>query len=257
MWGEENMIPYRPLENKTAIVTGGSRGIGKAIAIKLGKLGVSVVLNYRRDTNALENTIKELTELNINVTAVKADISDYKECKKMIKMALDNFNKIDILVNNAGITSDNLILRMKEEEFDKVIETNLKGAFNCIKHCAPTMVKKRYGKIINISSVVGISGNVGQCNYAAAKAGIIGLTKSLARELASRSINVNAIAPGFIETDMINSISDKARENIISNIPLKRVGKAEDVAELVVFLASDNSSYITGQIINIDGGMVI
>ncbi|CDI48173.1 3-oxoacyl-[acyl-carrier-protein] reductase [Clostridium tetani] len=251
------MISYRPLENKTAIVTGGSRGIGKAIAIKLGKLGASIVLNYRNSTDALKNTIRELEDLNINVIAVQGDISDYKECEKIIKAALDKFNGIDILVNNAGITADNLILRMKEEEFDKVIETNLKGTFNCVKHCIPTMIKKRYGKIINISSVVGIAGNVGQCNYAAAKAGVIGLTKSLARELASRSINVNAIAPGFIETDMINALSDKAKENIISNIPLKRVGKAEDVAELVAFLASDSSSYITGQVINVDGGMII
>ncbi|MBE6065612.1 3-oxoacyl-[acyl-carrier-protein] reductase [Clostridium cochlearium] len=251
------MMSYRPLENKTAIVTGGSRGIGKAIAMKLGNLGASIVLNYRSDTDTLRNTVKELEELNINVVAVKADISDYKECEKMIKVALDKFSKIDILVNNAGITADNLMLRMKEEEFDRVIKTNLKGTFNCVKHCTPIMIKKRYGKIINISSVVGISGNIGQCNYAAAKAGVIGLTKSLARELASRSINVNAIAPGFIETDMTNALSDKAKENIINSIPLKRVGKAEDVAELVAFLASDNSSYITGQVINVDGGMVI
>ncbi|BDR68467.1 3-ketoacyl-ACP reductase [Clostridium tetani] len=251
------MISYKTLENKTAIITGGSRGIGKSIAIKLGKLGASIVLNYRNNTDALKNTIRELEDLNINVIAVQGDISDYKECEKIIKAALDKFNGIDILVNNAGITADNLILRMKEEEFDKVIETNLKGTFNCIKHCIPTMIKKRYGKIINISSVVGVAGNVGQCNYSAAKSGVIGLTKSLARELASRSINVNAIAPGFIETDMTNALSDKAKENVISNIPLKRVGKAEDVAELVAFLASDSSSYITGQVINVDGGMVI
>ncbi|AAO34782.1 3-oxoacyl-[acyl-carrier-protein] reductase [Clostridium tetani] len=251
------MISYKTLENKTAIITGGSRGIGKSIAIKLGKLGASIVLNYRNNTDALKNTIRELEDLNINVIAVQGDISNYKECEKIIKAALDKFNGIDILVNNAGITADNLILRMKEEEFDKVIETNLKGTFNCVKHCIPTMIKRRYGKIINISSVVGVAGNVGQCNYAAAKAGVIGFTKSLAKELASRSINVNAIAPGFIETDMTNALSDKVKENVISNIPLKRVGKAEDVAELVAFLASDSSSYITGQVINVDGGMVI
>lgn len=251
------MMHYRSLENKTAIVTGGSRGIGKAIAMKLGKLGASIVLNYRSNNDVLKSTIKELEELNINVIAVQADISDYKECEKMMKIAVDNFNTIDILVNNAGITADNLILRMKEEEFDKVIETNLKGTFNCVKHCSPIMIKKRYGKIINISSVVGITGNVGQCNYAAAKAGVIGFTKSLAKELASRSINVNAIAPGFIETDMTNTLSDKAKDKIIGNIPLKRIGKVEEIAELVGFLASDSSSYITGQVINIDGGMVI
>lgn len=251
------MMPYRSLENKTAIVTGGSRGIGKAIAMKLGKLGASIVLNYRSNNDVLKSTIKELEELNINVIAVQADISDYKECEKMMKIAVDNFNTIDILVNNAGITADNLILRMKEEEFDKVIETNLKGTFNCVKHCSPIMIKKRYGKIINISSVVGITGNVGQCNYAAAKAGVIGFTKSLAKELASRSINVNVIAPGFIETDMTNTLSDKAKDKIIGNIPLKRIGKVEEIAELVGFLASDSSSYITGQVINIDGGMVI
>lgn len=251
------MMPYRSLENKTAIVTGGSRGIGKAIAMKLGKLGASIVLNYRSNNDVLKSTIKELEELNINVIAVQADISDYKECEKMMKIAVDNFNTIDILVNNAGVTADNLILRMKEEEFDKVIETNLKGTFNCVKHCSSIMIKKRYGKIINISSVVGITGNVGQCNYAAAKAGVIGFTKSLAKELASRSINVNAIAPGFIETDMTNTLSYKAKDKIIGNIPLKRIGKVEEIAELVGFLASDSSSYITGQVINIDGGMVI
>ena len=251
------MMPYRSLENKIAIITGGSRGIGKAIAMKLGKLGASIVLNYRSNNDVLKSTIKELEELNINVIAVQADISDYKECEKMMKIAVDNFNTIDILVNNAGITADNLILRMREEEFDKVIETNLKGTFNCVKHCSPIMIKKRYGKIINISSVVGITGNVGQCNYAAAKAGVIGFTKSLAKELASRSINVNAIAPGFIETDMTNTLSDKAKDKIIGNIPLKRIGKVEEIAELVGFLASDSSSYITGQVINIDGGMVI
>lgn len=248
---------YRSLENKTAIVTGASRGIGKAIAIKLGKLGASIVLNYRSNNDVLKSTIKELEELNINIIAVQADISDYKECEKMMKIAVDNFNTIDILVNNAGVTADNLILRMKEEEFDKVIETNLKGTFNCVKHCSPIMIKKRYGKIINISSVVGITGNVGQCNYAAAKAGVIGFTKSLAKELASRSINVNAIAPGFIETDMTNTLSDKAKDKIIGNIPLKRIGKVQEIAELVGFLASDSASYITGQVINIDGGMVI
>ena len=251
------MMPYRSLENKIAIITGGSRGIGKAIAMKLGKLGASIVLNYRSNNDVLKSTIKELEELNINVIAVQADISDYKECEKMMKIAVDNFNTIDILVNNSGITADNLILRMREEEFDKVIETNLKGTFNCVKHCSPIMIKKRYGKIINISSVVGITGNVGQCNYAAAKAGVIGFTKSLAKELASRSINVNAIAPGFIETDMTNTLSDKAKDKIIGNIPLKRIGKVEEIAELVGFLASDSSSYITGQVINIDGGMVI
>lgn len=245
------------LQGKVAVITGGSKGIGKAIAIKLAKLGANIVINYRNSMDAVEDTLKELEGIGVKAIAVKGDISNFNDAERVIKSAVDNFHSIDILVNNAGITADSLILRMKEEDFDKVIEVNLKGAFNCIRHAAVYMVKKRYGKIINISSVVGITGNIGQANYAASKAGILGLTKSVARELAPRGINVNAVAPGFIETDMTSVLSNKVKEASLLNIPFNRFGKPEDVGELVAFLSSDESSYITGQVINVDGGMVI
>ncbi|MEW9096800.1 MAG: 3-oxoacyl-[acyl-carrier-protein] reductase [Clostridiaceae bacterium] len=247
----------RVLEGKTAVVTGGTRGIGKAIALKLADLGANIVINYRSSGKVVEEVIKEIENKGVRAIAVQGDVSNFKEAENIVKSAIDTFNSLDILVNNAGITADGLIMRMKEEDFDKVIQVNLKGAFNCIRHTTPYMVKQRYGKIINISSVVGITGNAGQSNYAAAKAGIIGLTKSVARELAARGINVNAVAPGFIQTDMTEVLSDKVKESSLNNIPLKKFGKPEDVGELVAFLASDKSSYITGQVINVDGGMVI
>lgn len=245
------------LQGKTALVTGGSRGIGRAIALKLAELGANIVVNYRSSANAVEETVKDIESKGTKAIAVQGDVSSFTDAEKIIKTAVNEFGTLDILVNNAGITADGLLMRMKEEDFDKVIEVNLKGAFNCIRHASSIMVKQRAGKIINISSVVGITGNAGQANYAAAKAGIIGLTKSAAKELASRGINVNAVAPGFIETDMTDALSEKVREGALGNIPLKRFGKAEDVAEVVAFLSSDNSSYITGQVINVDGGMVI
>ncbi|KAJ49293.1 3-oxoacyl-[acyl-carrier protein] reductase [Clostridium tetanomorphum] len=245
------------LQGKTAVVTGGSRGIGRAIALKLAEIGANIVVNYRNSANVVEDIIKEIESRGVKAIAVQGDVSNFKDAEKIIKAAVEEFGSLDILVNNAGITADGLLMRMKEEDFDKVIQVNLKGAFNCIRHASSIMLKQRYGKIINISSVIGITGNAGQANYAAAKAGIIGLTKSAAKELASRGINVNAVAPGFIETDMTDSLSEKVKEGALANIPLKRFGKAEDVAEVVAFLSSDNSSYITGQVLNVDGGMVI
>lgn len=245
------------IEGKVAVVTGASRGIGRSIALKLAKEGADIVINYRKDSSPLAELVEQIEKFGRRVVTIQGDVSVFDDARKIIQAAVENFKTVDILVNNAGITKDGLILRMKESDFDKVIEVNLKGTFNCIRHVSPIMVKKRSGKIINISSVVGITGNAGQANYSAAKAGIIGLTKSAARELAVRGINVNAIAPGFIKTSMTEVLSDKVKEGILSGIPLKRIGTAEDVAEAAAFLASTSSDYITGQVINIDGGMVM
>src|SRR3712207_308615 len=249
------MSNYNGLTGKTAIVTGASRGIGKAIALKLAKLGANIVLNYRNSESDVLEVINEIEKIGSRAIAIKADVSDFNQCKDMIKKAVDEFTNIDILINNAGITADGLIMRMKEEDFDRVMQVNLKGAFNCVRHVSPIMVKQRSGKIINISSVVGVSGNAGQANYAASKAGVIGLTKSLAKELGGRGINVNAVAPGFIETDMTGKLNDKVKESILNSIPLKKFGSTENVAEVVAFLSSESSQYITGQVINVDGGI--
>jgi 3-oxoacyl-[acyl-carrier protein] reductase len=245
------------LKGKTAVVTGASRGIGRAIAIKLAKLGANLVLNYNKNLSSVEEVIKEIEALGAKAVAVQGDVSSFEEAEKIVKAAVSNFGTLDILVNNAGITKDGLLLRMKEEDFDRVISVNLKGAFNCIRHTAPIMLKQKSGRIINISSVVGISGNAGQVNYSAAKAGIIGVTKSTAKELASRGITVNAVAPGFIQTDMTDELSDKVKESITASIPLRKLGKPEDVANVVAFLAGEDAAYITGQVINIDGGMLM
>ncbi|MCH3965568.1 MAG: 3-oxoacyl-[acyl-carrier-protein] reductase [Clostridium sp.] len=245
------------IEGKVAVVTGASRGIGRSIALKLAEEGADIVVNYRKDSSPLAELVEQIEKFGRRAVVVQGDVSLFDDARKIIQAAVENFQTVDILVNNAGITKDGLILRMKESDFDKVIEVNLKGTFNCIRHVSPIMVKKRSGKIINISSVVGITGNAGQANYSAAKAGIIGLTKSAARELAVRGINVNAIAPGFIKTSMTEVLSDKVKEGILSGIPLRRIGTAEDVAEAAAFLASAGSDYITGQVINIDGGMVM
>lgn len=245
------------IEEKVAVVTGASRGIGRSIALKLAEEGADIVVNYRKDSSPLAELVEQIEKFGRRAVVVQGDVSVFDDARKIIQAAVENFQTVDILVNNAGITKDGLILRMKESDFDKVIEVNLKGTFNCIRHVSPIMVKKRSGKIINISSVVGITGNAGQANYSAAKAGIIGLTKSAARELAVRGINVNAIAPGFIKTSMTEVLSDKVKEGILSGIPLRRIGTAEDVAEAATFLASSGSDYITGQVINIDGGMVM
>lgn len=245
------------LKDKVAIVTGGTRGIGRAIALKLADQGANIVINYRNSDKEAEELKAILEEKGVKVLTVKCDISNFEDSKNIMDKCKEVFGKIDILVNNAGITKDTLIMRMKEEDFDNVIDVNLKGTFNCAKHASAIMLKQRFGKIINMTSVVGIAGNAGQVNYAASKAGVIGLTKSLAKELGSRGITVNAVAPGFINTDMTASLSEKVKEEASKNIPLKRLGDPEDVANLVGFLASDAANYITGQVINVDGGMVM
>lgn len=245
------------LKGKTAVVTGGSRGIGRAIALELAACGANVVVNYTRNSAAAEAVVAEIKSMGTIGMAVKADVSITSEVENLVNEVLNTLGSIDILVNNAGITRDNLIIRMTEKEFDDVINTNLKGAFICTKAVSKVMIKQKSGKIINVSSVVGIVGNAGQSNYAAAKAGIIGFTKSMAKELAKRNINVNAVAPGFIQTDMTSVLPDKVKEEFINSIPLMRIGKPEDIAKAAAFLASEYSDYITGQVINIDGGMVM
>lgn len=244
-------------EKKVAIITGGSRGIGKEIAKKFAKENYNLVINYVSEKTNTEELKKEFETLGAEVLFIKTNVTSYEECEKMAKDAINKFGKIDVLVNNAGVTKDSLLLRMKEEDFDTVINVNLKGTFNVTKACIPYMMKKKSGKIVNISSVVGISGNSGQANYAASKAGIIGFTKSVAKELASRNILANCVAPGYIATDMTNGLSDAVKESINNQIPLKRVGMPEEVAKAVYFLASEENSYITGQVLNVDGGMLI
>ncbi len=244
-------------ENKTVLVTGGSRGIGKEIALKFAKQEYDVIINYVSDKTDTEELKKELEANGGKALIVKADVTNPEQIENLVKTAIETFGKIDVLVNNAGITKDNLLMRMSEEEFDKVIEVNLKGTFLMTKAVTKYMMKKRQGSIINLSSVVGVTGNAGQCNYAASKAGIIGFTKSVAKELASRNIRANAIAPGFITTDMTDVLSDEIKETIQEQIPLKRMGNAKEVAELAYFLGSEQSSYITGQVIHVDGGMVM
>ena len=243
-------------ENKVALITGGTRGIGKAIAKKFAENGYNLVINYvseNTDLGKLKNDINSKNE----ILFVRANVGDFESCEELVKQAIDKFGKIDVLINNAGITRDNLIMRMKEEDFDNVINTNLKGTFNVTKNVVPYMMKKRSGKIVNVSSVVGVSGNAGQCNYAASKAGIIGFTKSIAKELASRNILANCVAPGFIDTDMTEVLNDSVKENINNQIPLKRMGTAEEIAKAVYFLAGEDNTYITGQVLNIDGGMLM
>lgn len=243
--------------DKVAFVTGGTRGIGKQITINLAKAGYDIAINYRNENEALRETQIEIERQGAKCFSVRGDVSVFEDCEKMVKDIINEFGKIDVLVNNAGITRDMLILRMKEKDFSDVINVNLIGTFNVTKNVVPYMAKKRNGRIINISSVVGISGNAGQTNYSSSKAGIIGFTKSLAKELGSRNILVNAVAPGFIKTQMTDVLKNEVKEEISKNIPLKRIGNAEDVANVVEFLSSDKSSYITGQVINVDGGMLM
>lgn len=243
------------LTGKKALVTGASRGIGRAIALELAAAGADVVVNYAGSEAAASDVVQRIKELGRESFMVKADVSSAQEVEEMFKQALEAFGRIDILVNNAGITRDNLIMRMKEEEFDQVIATNLKGVFNCVKAATRPMMKQRSGRIINISSVVGALGNPGQANYVAAKAGVIGMTKAAAKELASRGITVNCVAPGFIESDMTDKLPEDMRGQLLQQIPLARMGQPEDIARAVRFLASDDASYMTGQTIHVDGGM--
>ena len=243
-------------ENKVALITGGTRGIGKAIAKKFAENGYNLVINYVSENTNLEKLKNDINSKN-EILFVRANVGDFESSEELVKQAVEKFGKIDVLVNNAGITRDNLIMRMKEEDFDNVINTNLKGTFNVTKNVVPYMMKKRSGKIVNVSSVVGVSGNAGQCNYAASKAGIIGFTKSIAKELASRNILANCVAPGFIYTDMTEVLSDSVKENINNQIPLKRMGTAEEIAKAVYFLAGEDNTYITGQVLSIDGGMLM
>jgi 3-oxoacyl-[acyl-carrier protein] reductase len=243
------------LQGRVALVTGASRGIGRAIALALAEAGADVVVNYAGSEQAAADTVAQIEALGRKSFKVKANVGSAAEVDDMFKLVLESFGKLDILVNNAGITRDNLIMRMKEDEFDDVISTNLKGVFNCLKAATRPMMKQRYGRIINISSVVGSLGNPGQANYVAAKAGVIGLTKSAAKELASRNITVNAVAPGFITTDMTDKLSEDMKQSLLAQIPLARLGAPEDIAKVVRFLASDDTSYMTGQTIHVDGGM--
>lgn len=240
-----------------ALITGATRGIGKAIAIKLSKEGYDIAINYRKENEELNELKKEIEQNNVKCELVQGDVSIFEDTERFVKETIEKLGSIDVLVNNAGITKDMLLMRMKQEDFKQVIDTNLVGTFNVTKNVVPYMMKARSGRIINISSVVGISGNAGQTNYSASKAGIIGFTKSLAKEIASRNILVNAVAPGFIETNMTDVLKDDVKQEIAKNIPLKRMGTAQDVANVVKFLASDDSSYITGQVINVDGGMLM
>ena len=245
-------------ENKVALITGGSRGIGEKIAEKFASEGYNLVINYVSNIENVEELEARIKgNANIEILFVQADVTSFESCENMINKAIEKFGHIDVVVNNAGITKDNLLMRMSEEEFDKVIEINLKGTYLVTKAVTKYMMKKRKGSIINLSSVVGIAGNAGQTNYSASKAGIIGFTKSLAKEVASRNILANCVAPGFIKTDMTDVLSDAVKENINKQIPLNKMGEADEVANAVYFLASEENTYITGQVLNVDGGMIM
>lgn len=242
---------------QTAIVTGGSRGIGRAVAVRLAKDGMNLVINYRGNSAAAEETERLCRELGAEVLLVQGDVSRAEDCEKLPAQAKEAFGRVDVLVNNAGITRDGLLARMTEEDFRAVLDVNLVGPWNMMKAVNRIMMKQRYGRIVNLSSVTGLMGNMGQTNYAAAKAGILGMTKSYAREVASRGITVNAVAPGFIDTDMTEAMPEGAKDKIVTGIPMGRTGKPEDVAEAVAFLASEQAGYITGEVLRVDGGMAM
>ncbi len=252
---EEETVSTKELEGRVALGTGASRGIGRAVAQRLARMGATVLVNYNGSLDRAMEVVQEIQEAGGRGEAICCDVSDYGACGRMAEEIIKKYAHVDILVNNAGVTRDNLILRMSEEEYDKVLDTNLKGAFNTIRHLSRYFLKQRGGNIINISSVSGVTGNAGQANYSASKAGLIGLTKSVARELAGKGVRVNAVAPGFIETEMTQALPEKAREAAVASIPAGRMGTVEDVARLVAFLAGKGADYITGQVICVDGGM--
>jgi 3-oxoacyl-[acyl-carrier protein] reductase len=245
------------LKDKVAVVTGSSRGIGAATAIKLAEEGADVVINYNSDEESAKETADKIRELGRKALVIQGNVAEMDDAKNLIKSTIKEFDKIDILVNNAGITKDGLLLRMKEKDFGDVIDVNLKGTFNCTKQAIRYMMKQRSGKIVNLSSVVGLMGNAGQANYSASKAGVVGFTKSVAREVSKRGINVNAVAPGYINTDMTEELPAKVKEDMLENIPLDRFGEVEDVANVIMFLVSPLANYVNGQTINIDGGMLM
>lgn len=245
------------LTGKVALVTGAGRGIGRAVAVALAKNGATVIVNYNGSKESAEEAVAEIEQAGGRAEAMQCNVAEFASSEELVKTVLEKYKRVDILVNNAGVTRDNLIMRMSEEDYDAVLDTNLKGAFNMIRHLSRSMARQRSGKIINISSVSGVLGNAGQSNYSASKAGLIGLTKSVARELASRGINVNAVAPGFIDTDMTRNMTEDAKKAMNSMIPMGKMGSAENIADLVLFLAGNHSDYITGQVICVDGGMAM
>ena len=245
------------LKGKAALVTGGSRGIGRAVCLELARRGACVAVNYAGNAAAAEETVESCKAMGVDAFSVQADVADAAACDAMVKEVLSRFGRLDILVNNAGITRDGLMPMLKDADWDAVLDANLKGAFHCMRAAYRPMMKQKYGRVVNLSSIVGLRGNAGQANYAASKAGLIGLTKSMAKELAGRNVTVNAVAPGFIDTDMTAALPEKARESMLASIPMGRLGKGEDVAKAVAFFAGDGAGYVTGQVLCVDGGMAV